>query len=504
MSGIFRLFILSTLFFVFSVTSAFAQEQRNYQPDFDCARASNTDSIATLLCHDSNSAKQELIFDQAYYALRHQVGKDGWKALKQELVGDFQGLNACIVPGDGSQVPPPVDPNCYAQHMQQITASYRQRLQGAALEEANRPIDQHIALQQKLIDLGYLPVGSVADGVYGEGTRDAIRTWQRVTHRTDPDGFLSNADANALLPVVRSVEPVPQVDAPMAYTVNDGLESEITSVPADVKALIRHEFVLDDRCRGGSGDAPATQRACDARDTLVDQIKSRGWCYGPDDAIEADKHWLLCSQSTSVASAPILTNQSAQQAASAQVTPYAPPVQEQPQAGPRHSDAGNDGVDNKQQDTTSGSSMALSVVLVLFLVFLGLAFYFIPTIVAFWRGHSYKWVILAINVFAGWTGLGWLTITVWSIWPAEKSIVDPVVGNVTGLGTRNAGDTMGAATYGKERGYRQEVSVSSMGTKEISEQQLSQLARLGSLKQSGILTDIEFEVEKARILRPYS
>lgn len=148
--------------------------------------------------------------------------------------------------------------------------------------------------------------------------------------------------------------------------------------------------------------------------------------------------------------------------------------------------------------------MVLTAVIGLFIVLIGLAFYFIPTIIAFWRGHAYRWVILAINVFAGWTGLGWLTITVWSIWPAEKSIVDPVVGNVTGLGTRNAGDTMGAATYGRERGYRQEAAMPSMGTKEISERQLSQLARLGTLKQRGILTDIEFDTEKARILRPNS
>ncbi|MCP1215098.1 peptidoglycan-binding protein [Acetobacter orientalis] len=174
---------------------AWAQE---YKPDFNCSVDHSKDSIATMLCENSDAAKHELIFDQTYYALRQIVGKLGWKALKQEAIADDEVFKECIAPDamDGSL--PKADPQCYISKMDEITQKYKARLSGSALEEASRPIDRHIALQQKFIDLGYLPAGSIADGVYGEGTREAISTWQRVSHRPSDDGFISDADAAVL------------------------------------------------------------------------------------------------------------------------------------------------------------------------------------------------------------------------------------------------------------------------------------------------------------------
>ena len=37
-----------------------------------------------------------------------------------------------------------------------------------------------------------------------------------------------------------------------------------------------------------------------------------------------------------------------------------------------------------------------------------LAIYFIPTFIAFYRRHTYKWVILGINTFAIAAGVPWL------------------------------------------------------------------------------------------------
>jgi hypothetical protein len=85
-----------------------------------------------------------------------------------------------------------------------------------------------------------------------------------------------------------------------------------------------------------------------------------------------------------------------------------------------------------------------------------LAAYFIPSIVAFSRGHVYRWIIFFLNVFAGWTGVLWVVAIVWAIWPQEKSLADPVLGNVSGTGKRNVGDTLGAVNYGRERGYQEE------------------------------------------------
>jgi cytoskeletal protein RodZ len=92
----------------------------------------------------------------------------------------------------------------------------------------------------------------------------------------------------------------------------------------------------------------------------------------------------------------------------------------------------------------------------LLILIIGFCLYFAPSFIAFKRRHEYKLVILGINVI-GFVGvLPWIIAFVWAAWPNNKSIIDPVVGNVTGKGRRNTGDTIGAAGYGLTRGYDEE------------------------------------------------
>jgi len=96
----------------------------------------------------------------------------------------------------------------------------------------------------------------------------------------------------------------------------------------------------------------------------------------------------------------------------------------------------------------------------LILGLLAVCLYFAPTIIAYKRRHEYKLVILGINVI-GFVGvLPWVIAFIWAAWPKDKSIIDPVVGNVTGKGRRNTGDTIGAASYGLARGYAEEQEAS--------------------------------------------
>ena len=41
--------------------------------------------------------------------------------------------------------------------------------------------------------------------------------------------------------------------------------------------------------------------------------------------------------------------------------------------------------------------------------------YFVPCIIAKCRGHRNFAAIFAINLFAGWTGIGWLVSLVWAL-----------------------------------------------------------------------------------------
>ena len=51
-----------------------------------------------------------------------------------------------------------------------------------------------------------------------------------------------------------------------------------------------------------------------------------------------------------------------------------------------------------------------------------LAIYFIPTFIAFYRSHTYKWVISGINTFAIAAGVLWLAAFIWAVWPTNKSL----------------------------------------------------------------------------------
>ena len=53
----------------------------------------------------------------------------------------------------------------------------------------------------------------------------------------------------------------------------------------------------------------------------------------------------------------------------------------------------------------------------LFLLFW--AAYFVPSIVAYRRGHAQLPLIIAVNLLFGWTVLGWIACLVWSLMGAE-------------------------------------------------------------------------------------
>jgi hypothetical protein len=56
----------------------------------------------------------------------------------------------------------------------------------------------------------------------------------------------------------------------------------------------------------------------------------------------------------------------------------------------------------------------MNVILVLFLIGLIIGFYFLPTIIASARKHHNRVPILLVNLFAGWTFVGWLIALVWA------------------------------------------------------------------------------------------
>lgn len=177
------------------------------------------------------------------------------------------------------------------------------------------------------------------------------------------------------------------------------------------------------------------------------------------------------------------------------------PVSEQPTSQPDPVPAADEVVDFQSTitsaeppaQTEAGEQTMLLIVAVLGLI--GVILYALPSIVAFMRGHAYRWVILPINLVAGWTLLGWVGSMVWAIWPAEKALLDPVVGSVTGVGDRNIGDALGEVDRNRDRVGDVQSSAGQLTTS-----QLDQLERLGRLKAQGVLTEDEFARQRAALM----
>jgi len=62
----------------------------------------------------------------------------------------------------------------------------------------------------------------------------------------------------------------------------------------------------------------------------------------------------------------------------------------------------------------------------------GLAIYFIPGMVAYWKHHSRPHVVLLFNVLIGWTLIGWVITLVWAVANPERGINPAPMGSQLG------------------------------------------------------------------------
>ncbi|MGA3401800.1 MAG: peptidoglycan-binding protein [Acetobacteraceae bacterium] len=167
-------------------------------PSFDCAKADSP--LMHLICWDADLSRADLLLVQPYYVLRHEVGVIGWKPLMVEAINFQQeAQQACGIDAAGNL---PADlltlKSCLIRAYTAQRNVWMARLSGAGLQEAKRPPDQHIALQDKLQTLGFLPPIQKPDGIYGTATRTAIMNWQ-LSVGLSPTGLLGDGDVARLM-----------------------------------------------------------------------------------------------------------------------------------------------------------------------------------------------------------------------------------------------------------------------------------------------------------------
>lgn len=65
------------------------------------------------------------------------------------------------------------------------------------------------------------------------------------------------------------------------------------------------------------------------------------------------------------------------------------------------------------------------------LIIIGLIIYFFPTIVAWMRGKKNGWGVIVVNLFLGWTLIGWVIALAWAFWEKEENGTDPNYGYIS-------------------------------------------------------------------------
>lgn len=97
-----------------------------------------------------------------------------------------------------------------------------------------------------------------------------------------------------------SIEPydngVPESSSSRTVAQRSGLSSRpkrAVSLSA-VQPLMEQCGVLNDKCRDGKGGEPNSDRVCEARERIYQQIKEKGWCWGHKDDAGSERDWVVC------------------------------------------------------------------------------------------------------------------------------------------------------------------------------------------------------------------
>ena len=214
---------------------------------FDCSKAGYP--LALLICADADLSRLDLRFGQAYWALFQQLGPAGQPQLKEEDLNFFEQVQAqCEVPRSGPLTAEAWrSRDCVRDAYEKMREAWLGRLTGPAREEATRSPERHLALQQELQELGFVPPGPI-DGVYGRDTRAAILKWQNARGLTTT-GLIGDAEARAIDGEVAAGYPPNHAGSPALPTGTEEIalrnNGGVYVVPVRINGAITLDFIVD-------------------------------------------------------------------------------------------------------------------------------------------------------------------------------------------------------------------------------------------------------------------
>jgi tetratricopeptide (TPR) repeat protein len=224
------------------------------KPTFDCAKAQTV--VARIICSGEAGAKADWEINSAYWAMYFSLPEESRDQFDQDQQHWIWGLSeACRI---ALREPTPAQTQCVLAAYHDRAAKYRSRLRGDALAESRLTPEQHVAIQQGLIERGLL--NDTADGEFGPNTRIAIKQLQSQSGLLQR-GFLNAPQRQQFIGATADVTPTEE---------------------SDVNERASHLSVkeADDQCR--SSDPKTRLVGC----TAIIKTKARGSYFSLSDALD--------------------------------------------------------------------------------------------------------------------------------------------------------------------------------------------------------------------------
>lgn len=124
-------------------------------------------------------------------------------------------------------------------------------------------------------------------------------------------------------------------------------------------------------------------------------------------------------------------------------------------------------------------------------IIISLISYFLPTVIAMLRGKSNTFAILLLNLFLGWTFIGWIVALVWSV-TNDIKVQTIVVNNNTSTEPKKEYQILSSQEIKPEQ-----IDISNLKSHQ---EKIYNLHKLKQLLDDGILSQEEFTQQKKQIL----
>ena len=130
----------------------------------------------------------------------------------------------------------------------------------------------------------------------------------------------------------------------------------------------------------------------------------------------------------------------------------------------------------------------------IFTLILILVSYFLPSLIALMRGKSNTFAILILNIFLGWTFIGWIVALIWSV-TSDNKAQTVVINNSTNFDNQTRHQQIGNAKHSPPSVVDPKSTLIKSHRENI-----KNLKEIKQLLDNGVLTQDEFNFQKSQIL----